>query len=543
MDLPNSLPFGVLRVTHPEYTLKLWNELQDFYVGGYQILDRAKQYAGQRAGEQDANYGDRVGGCAYINYLGEIVDYFVAALFSQDLEITEAPNKDDVTKPAGMADDKFYTAFSEDADLRGNSFASVMRDAFRDTILMRKALIGCDFPAADDVPPVNRAAEDALGSNRAYVYSIPNEQLINWECDRWGQFTFATVYTTSMDQKSPATPRGEVIHHCWKIWTIEPGGRANWATYETDEYPNKARLELQTPIPQTGFGETSFRQIPIVRVEVRDGLWVGAKIGPLAKEHFIRRSVLVEAENQSMQAIPYIKRGPEMSAIGSALPSQTQQNPNRGSDPVGRARSQGWVGLGSDDEIGFAEPVGSAYAQVALELDQLKDEMHRVVHQMAASVDNSASSTRRSGASKQQDRAAEAIVLGQFGKDVREAARRVYTMISEARGEGVVWVPRGLDRFELTDRADLLAEAVQVDLVRIPSKTLMKEYKIRLADALTPNLPSATQDKIRKEIEDAVEKQDLDGPAPMAVKPTQPGMTSAPADQQAPGAAKPKPAA
>ena len=261
------------------------------------------------------------------------------------------------------------------------------------------------------------------------------------------------------------------------------------------------------------------------------------KIGERRVAH--GRSILVEAENKSMMAVPWIKRGPEMSGIGDALPSTTQQDPNRGSHPVRRFQNQGWVALGSDDDIGFAEPEGKAYAHVARELDALKDEMHRVVHQMAASVSNKSGSVARSGDSKKQDRAAESIVLGQFGKDVREFAKRIYAMVSQARGEDVVWVARGLDRFDHDDRAVLIVEAVQVDLVNIPSSTFKKEYKIRLASSLAPNLTAATQDVIRDEIQKGVDDDEkhaeemkkqmlLTGAIP--AKPGAPAPAAAPSD-------------
>jgi len=504
LPLPDSIPLGVLRQTHPDYAVRLWTELQDFYVGGYQLLAKSRNYAGPQAGEQSDRYGDRCGAIGYINYLGEIIDYYVAALFSQELELTEASDADNPTTVGGKSDTDFYSSFSADADLAGNSFAAVMRDAFRDAVLLKRSLICCDFPTPEETP-TSLAAEDALGANRAYIYQMPLEHLINWELDRFGAYKFAVIYQTGADQKSVLDVRGGMVHHSFKVWSLADNGTAVWDTYEIDEDPARP-LEDKVAVPRTGGGPTSFAQIPILRVEMRDGLWIGNKVGPLAKEHFIRRSILVEAENKSMMAVPWIKRGPEMSAIGEALPSATQQDPSRGSHPVRRFQNQGWVALGADDDIGFAEPEGKAYAHVARELDALKDEMHRVVHQMAASVSNKAGSVARSGDSKKQDRAAESVVLGQFGKDVRDFAKRIYAMVAQARGEDVVWVARGLDRFDHDDREVLIKEAVQVDMVSIPSSTFKKEYKVRLANALAPNLAAATQDVIRTEIQDGVDE-------------------------------------
>ena len=527
-SLPKDIAFGVLRQTHPEYTLGIWTELQDFYLGGYHLLQRTGAYVPPQADESQTRYGDRLKSIGYINYLGQIIDYYVSALFSQELQVTDAPDSSNPNTPGELSDPTFYAAFESDADLGGTAFASVIRDAFRDAILLKRALVCVDFPDVGQ-QATTRLEEESLGANRAYVYRMPLEQLVNWEVDRYGLYKFCVAYTLSSNQDSPADFRGGVLHHEFKIWTIEHGGFARWDRYAIDQTKTEP-IDPKMPVPWIDGGETSFRRIPILSFELRDGLWVGNKVGPLAKEHFARRSILVEAENKSMMAVPYVKRGPEIGAIGGEVPSMTQQDSNRGSNPVRRFQNSGWVALGAGDDLGFAEPEGKAYQIVSAELHQLKDEMHRVVHQMAASVDNKASSTRRSGDSKKQERVAEAIILTQFGKDIREFSRVIYKTISDARREDIVWVTRGLDRFESDDRETLLAEAIQVDMVRIPSTTFLTEYKTQLAFRLVENLNAQTADVIRAEIvsgvkkdlaaSEALKKAALEAPMPAVGLPT-----------------------
>ncbi len=134
--------------------------------------------------------------------------------------------------------------------------------------------------------------------------------------------------------------------------------------------------------------------------------------------------------------------------------------------------------------------------------------MLRVTRQMAASVAATSTSLGRSGLSKQEDRHATEIVLGELGSAVRECAKRLYTIVSEARGEDVVWTPHGLDKYELIDREALLEEADGLDLVAIPSPTFHKHHKVKLALALLGNVPPDTQDAIQKEIEAGVDEQE-----------------------------------
>jgi hypothetical protein len=138
----------------------------------------------------------------------------------------------------------------------------------------------------------------------------------------------------------------------------------------------------------------------------------------------------------------------------------------------------------------------------------LKDELFRVVHMMAASVSNIGASLGRSGDSKEEDRKSTAVVLGALGAHVRDFAKRIYTSISRARGESVVWVPFGLDKYDCEPRDLLLQEAVQLDQIPIPSRTFKKEIKTRTALALLPNLQPETADVIKREIEEGVEEDE-----------------------------------
>jgi hypothetical protein len=127
---------------------------------------------------------------------------------------------------------------------------------------------------------------------------------------------------------------------------------------------------------------------------------------------------------------------------------------------------------------------------------------------MAASVSNIGASLGRSGDSKEEDRKATGVVLGALGTFVRDFATRIYRVISEARGETIVWVPSGLDRYDGESRLAVLEEAVQLDKIPIPSGTFRKTLKTEVALRLLPNLPPETADLIRKEIQNGVDEED-----------------------------------
>jgi hypothetical protein len=163
--------------------------------------------------------------------------------------------------------------------------------------------------------------------------------------------------------------------------------------------------------------------------------------------------------------------------------------------------------LGKDDAVGFAEPAGSSYELTQKELEKLIDEMFRIVHQMAHSVSNTKTGMYRSAASKMQDRFTTEIILSAYGSYVKDASRKIYNNLSEARGENVVWNAVGLDKYDLEDRTTLIQEATALSLLELPSKTFRKEYLFRTANSLLGSVPPETQAVIKQELEDAVDAE------------------------------------
>src|SRR5690606_27728341 len=126
----------------------------DLYVGGFQILENAREYIKRQVGENDERYKERLSHAEYVNYLGMVVDAYTANLFAQEPTVTSETEVD-----------AFWEEFGKNANLKGDDFARVMREVFTTAILKQRGHIACDFPASDLVPNT-RADEDALGRTR-----------------------------------------------------------------------------------------------------------------------------------------------------------------------------------------------------------------------------------------------------------------------------------------------------------------------------------------------------------------------------------------
>src|SRR6516162_8544660 len=91
--------FGILKQRNEAHLGDTWRELGDLYTGGYQILASARRYLPQMVGEGDERYAERVKVAAYLCYLGQIVDFFVANLFSHELKVAPAADANDPNTP------------------------------------------------------------------------------------------------------------------------------------------------------------------------------------------------------------------------------------------------------------------------------------------------------------------------------------------------------------------------------------------------------------------------------------------------------------
>lgn len=502
---PASLPYGALTKKHRDCDPKRFVRIEDLYAGGWTIQDKAKDYLPKHLLEHPDRHEARCNTASYQPFFGQILDQFVAELFTQPLTIAPAGDAKNPNTPGEFPDKEFYPALAKNIDGEGTELVALAADVLTTALKHRVAYVMVDAPDVEG-EAANRAEEDAVGARRCYAYEVPASQVIDWKLDRKGVFQWVRMATRDDESDNPFAAEN-VIRETFTIWTVGADGKAIWARY-AKAYTPEEKPTKDTLIELDDWGATSFDRIPLLRLELPAGLWVGNKIGPQALEHWRRRSELIGAESVSCVAIPFAKLGPEMPPVGE-MNSEAQQDPDRGNDPVKQFERRGFLAMGHQDDLDFAEPEGKAYAIIDGQLKELRDDMYSVNHQMAASIRPSSTALGRSGLSKQKDQESTAKVLGALGRLVRGFFLGLYDTISKARGEKeVVWVAHGLDSYEHDDRQQVLEESIQVDLVAIPSPTFRKEHKKRVAAKLVPGLPPATVAQIANEIEAGVDSEE-----------------------------------
>ena len=498
--------YSTLTQSHPSRKPEVWGQIEELYHGGFDLVENAATYLPQQVGEPPQRYRERLQMASYVPYLGAIVDFFVATLFSKPLFVLPGTDAEDLETIGGLpADEKVYQAFSVDADRSRTTFSDVMREVFTTAMLKRVSYLGVDFPAAD-MQFTSLADEMYAGRSTPYVVRIAPEELLDWKLDEYGNFDWVVLYRRRCERVKPSDTRTSVSDE-FKVWEMRDG-RAVWSTFALGPRNPNQMVSEKEDVPLVAEGVTSFRTVPLVPISLPHGLWIGNKIGILAREHFQRRSALCAAENRSMFAIPFIKLGPEMSAPGAALPSEAQQNSSRGDrGPAMSFVARGFMTLGSEDEVGFAEPTGSSYALVDKQLVDLVNEMYRTAYQMSQSVSSTTQALGRSGRSKSHDNDATSIILEAYAEIVKSAAIKVFQIISSARGDNVEWQAHGLNHVVSGDRAELIQEAAAVGGIQIPSPTFRKLYLGKLSGELLGNVSPTTQAAIVAEISAVVDAE------------------------------------
>jgi DNA-binding MarR family transcriptional regulator len=173
----------------------------------------------------------------------------------------------------------------------------------------------------------------------------------------------------------------------------------------------------------------------------------------------------------------------------------------------------------------FVGPDAGPFEMALKSCSDLRDEMHRVTHQMALTIDNSAAALRRSADSKTQDRASKVVVLTEIGHRLREHIEEIFNLISVGRAEADLkdrWQAQGLEDFDAIDVGGLVDQAATVNTsVTIRSATFQRIYQSKLARALlgddaTPDVVEA----IEREIEENVTEEEFayTSPEEMAAK-------------------------
>ena len=276
---------------------------------------------------------------------------------------------------------------------------------------------------------------------------------------------------------SAQTPSAASSSIRWTILYPDRWERYVWTQTKKDEQPND-----KEEVAVAEAGGHSFGGVPLVEFQVPKGLWILNQAKSHLVEAFNQRNALSWGAYTSLHAMPVLKSD---------------------SDKLEGKRFGGGYGLqiGAADDIFYLEPGGSAFQVAQGIIDDLKDELYRVVHLMSLAVSNDTATTLASGASKAQDKTSTEIVLGAYAQVEAKVRSLVLDLVARGRGEDRTWRVTPADKFSVEATGDVLLEVQTASMLNIPSRTFTVEMYKKAAHALLKDLD---EDK-RKLIDDEIE--------------------------------------
>ncbi|MDQ2843298.1 MAG: hypothetical protein M3Y72_20125 [Acidobacteriota bacterium] len=449
---------------HPEFKRKqrMWGMYRDLYAGGQEFKIRAADYLLRRQKEPLDVYGERLHRVFYENYIGSIVDWYASTLFRRQPSLQ---------LEGGLASGReFLTEFADDTDLRGTNLAAFFKQCFIDALIVGRSHILIDFPRSSATPQT-RAEEDLAGLSRAFLIRYQAEELINWSRNERGEYEW--VVLRHKVQRQPTIENAEVIEETY------------WRYYDRTQfrsYRQVARASEDAPIEliaQGAHGLSRQNRVPLIDMQLSDGLWLMNKAAHIQLEHFNKSNALSWAITMGLFAMPVIYSDREWNQI------------------VGESY---FIQLGPTDKFGWTEPDGKVYQIAANNLETLKQEIYRVCYLSQASGEMIGGHAQ-SAASKQLDFTITYEILRAYGTTIKDCIRKITTAISDAREDGVVISVSGLDEVDISDFGTELQLAANLLQLGISSPTLRSQIYQRLAMKYLSDARQEVKNQIAQEID------------------------------------------
>jgi hypothetical protein len=481
--------YQTLKQKNPDWDGAYWRRVKALYAGGKKLLadqNLLQDVFPPHLAELPHVYAERCKRAYYIPYSGEIIDMITSALFTENIRMEAEP-----------APDVWYEEWSKDVSPPGGqkqTLRQFLKAQLTTALVCKRAWTLIDMPAVapdpDALPTSLKEQEDA-GLLNAYACALDPECVWDWEFDKDGRLQWLLVHYEHARRSGINADRSLVTEE-WVYYTAE--GWQRYAISYKKGHPPGDGVE----IPLVAEGTHSFGQVPVIPLELPDGLWAMGKIESIAVAHFNKRNALSWAEYKSLFPVLTHFAGPPDSL------NPVSEDPDRA---VNQTIGQGHVvQLSSEDRFEYVGPDSAAFSVAQEDLNILRDEMHRVVHQMAQSVDNSGAALQRSAESKQVDQSATSVILQEFGKIVREHAVLMHEVAETGRGDAPrEWQANGMDDYDDVTVDVLVTQAQTLELVPIPSATFQREWKYQLARrVLGDSVSEDMLDDIKAELEENI---------------------------------------
>lgn len=469
-----------LRQRHPSIDEAENKRLLALYEGGGRFRASLTEFLPPRPQEPAERYAARKREAVYRNYVGPIVDYFTALLFSSSPRVLA---KDEAGEEIETPPD-YYAQFRDDCDGHGTDLDDAFKAILTDALVQGKSWIWLQHPT--DGEARNRAEFEQLKLGDSWITALTFDDVLDWETDDEDRLAWAIVHQKAKKRAGIEGDRSTVV----ETWFHLLPDRVD--TYRIS-YDERKQPSENRQVPKVDSAPHRYGVVPLVCLDLPVGLWVTSRLETPQLAHFR----LSNAQTWSMSATCYA-----MPVFMVHDPDQFRQS----------AMGAGYgFTVRPDEKIAWTAPDAAPFAALSEEIASHKDEIFRIAHTMALGVENNAAAVGRSAESKATDARATGVVMLAYSRIVKETMEIVYDMISRARGDKIQWSVDGMDDFAaddvfgMVDLAEKLASSGG-----IPSKTFQVEFQSRLAQSVLTDVDQATKNTIKKEISAGVEEQTVE---------------------------------
>ena len=464
-----SIKRKVIDTKHLDYRVDYLARLRALYEGGAALLQNKTVMAEifpKHRQESPKVYAERVKRAIYIAHASEIVDFITASLAADPIMMSLLGDK---------VPDDWYSVFAEDVSAPGGDrlpLSSLAREQATEMLICRTAWTRVDMPKAGEFESLGEQVR--AGALDAYTVPVQAETVINWKELGTRELEWVVLYDCDQPQAQWNAERDTIVD-TWTVWT-----RTGWAKYQLKR-PVGEKIDEDAMATRIDEGAHTFERVPLVRTSVPKGLWAMDTLESPAREHLNKRSALAWAEFQSLLPELYEFKGPEESSEPIA---GSQEDAGRATN---QARGPGYVQeRGHQDRAEWVGPSPEPFKEARLSLNELRDDMHRVMHMMAMAVSQNSTALGRSAASKKEDRSTTNVVLTALGQYIREHMIGVYTMVSRGRGDADLigqWQVEGAAEFESDSGDAILDRAAKFALAPVHSAIFNQDVELDCAKA------------------------------------------------------------
>lgn len=408
-----------LRQRHPEYDDDRLEMIGALTEGGRRWRNHVASILPKNKAEPVDVYRDRKKLSGYTNHLGGILGLIVGHLFA---------------KPSQRADGgAYWLDLARNVDRRQTTWDKFWADALLDALEYRQSFVWVNLPR------IAQEADTLLDQERsgaldAFLVLISGQSVIDWGEDAQGNLDWLMTETQDWKRTGPTADR--VVIWRWQYFTASEIITYEWTGTPASPSPASGEEARQVAATAHGYGA-----LPVARLRLPVLLWAGDKLHDPALRLTRKENDLDWSIHRAAHALMVVKS-------------------KWGTDSAPTLGAGYYLALAPEDEVSYAEPSGSSFTHQRQGVQDAREEMYRVVQQLAAGADTNATREAMSAESKGMDWRASEILLKSYAAVILDAMRMAAAIVAQVRpGSGDAPTFSGLDGYEEEDVEAFLARA------------------------------------------------------------------------------------